>query len=99
MTQWFSKTLGDGVQAFEPTRQIQDAFLQVFAAAGQPTDMAVFSRYELEKNIVTVYFSPGAVALAKMFGATACEKPSREGRLSLLVGDQGCLEMFFPSAQ
>ena len=99
MTQWFSKTLGDGVQAFEPTSQIQDAFLPIFAAAGQPTDMAVFSRYDLENNIVTVYFSPGAAALAKMFDATLCEKPTREGHLSLLVGDQRCLELFFPSAQ
>ncbi len=49
--------------------------------------MAVFSRYDLEKNIVTVYFSPGASALAKMFGAAPCEKPKKEGRLSLLVGD------------
>lgn len=99
MTQWYSKDLGDGIDANAPSGQIQDAFLPLFAAAGQPTDMAVFSRYDLEKNIVTVYFSPGASALAKMFCATPCEKPKKEGRLSLLVGDQRCLKLFFPSAQ
>lgn len=99
MSQWYSKELGDGVSAFAPTGQIQEAFLPLFAAAGQPTDMAVFSRYDLEKNIVTVYFSPGASALAKMFGASPCEKPKKEGRLSLVVGDQRCLELFYPSTQ
>ena len=99
MLQWFSKDLGDGVAAFAPSSEIQKAFLPVFAAAGQPTNMAVFSLYDLEKNMVTVYFSPGAAALAEMFGATPCEKPKREGGLSLLVGDQRCLELFYPSAQ
>lgn len=99
MTQWYSKELGDGTQAFGPSGQIQEAFLPLFAAARQPTDMAVFSRYDLEKNIVTVYFSPSASALAKMFDATPCEKPRKEGRLSLLVGDQRCLDLFWPSAQ
>lgn len=99
MSQWYSKSLGDGVAAFAPTSQIQEAFLPLFTAVGQPIDMAVFSRYDLEKNIVTVYFTPGATALAEMFGATPCEKPKREGRLSLLVGDQRCLPLFYPSAQ
>ena len=99
MTQWYSKDLGDGIDANAPSSQIQEAFRPLFAATGQPTDMAVFSWYDLEKNMVTVYFSPGASALAKMFGATPCEKPKKEGRLSLLVGDQRCLELFYPSAQ
>lgn len=99
MTQWYSKDIGDGVAAFAPSDQIQKAFLPLFVAAGQPTNMAVFSRYDLEKNIVTVYFSPGAAALAETFGARPCEKPKKEGRLSLLVGDQRCLDLFYPSAQ
>ncbi|MDP2024849.1 hypothetical protein [Sulfuriferula sp.] len=99
MTQWYSKDLGDGIDANTPSHLIQEAFLPLFAAAGQPIDMAVFSRYDLEKNIVTAYFSPGAAALAKMFGAQACEKPKRENSLRLLVGDQQCLQFFYPSAQ
>ena len=34
MNQWYSKDLGDGVAAFAPTSQIQEAFLPLFAAAG-----------------------------------------------------------------
>lgn len=99
MTRRYSKDLGDGIDANARSGQIQEAFLPLFAAADQPTDMAVFSRYDLERNIVTVYFSPGTSALAKLFGAMPCEKPKKEGRLSLLVGDQRCLELFYPSAQ
>ena len=97
MSQWYSKALGDGVEAFAPTGQIQEAFLPLFAASGQPTDMAVFSRYDLEANVVTVYFSPGAAKLAAMFSATPCEKPKYENRLALLVGDQRCIQLFFGS--
>ncbi len=99
MTQWYSRDLGDGVSANAPSQTIQNAFLPMFAAAGQPIDMAVFSRYDLEKNVVSVYFSPNAEVLAKMFEATACEKPNRENRLVLLVGDARCWDLFYPSAQ
>ena len=98
MTQWYSKDLGDGRQAFAPTKEIQSAFVPMFIAAGQPIDMAVFSRNDLERNIVTVYFSPGASMLAKIFGASPCEKPKKENELGLLVGDQRCVEMFYPTA-
>lgn len=94
---WCSKDLGDGVAAIAPSQQIQKAFLLLFAAAGHPIDMAVFSRYDLEKDVVTVYFSPGAIALAKMFGATPSEKPPNDEYLSLLVGDQRSRPLFFPS--
>lgn len=99
MAQWFSKDIGDGVAAFAPSGQIQKAFLPLFAAAGQPNDMAVFSRHDLERNMVTVYFSPGAAVLAKMFGAVPCDKPKKDDRLGLLVGDQRCLQLLYPSAQ
>ena len=95
MTTWYSKELGDGMQALAPATEIQEAFLPMFAASGQPIDMAVFSRYDLEKNLVTTYFSPKAVALAKMFGATPCEKPSITN-LALNVGDARCWQELFP---
>ena len=97
MVKWSSKVLGDGIEAFAPTREIQEAFLPLFAACGQPTNMAVFGR--TEKGIEVVYFSPGAAALAEKFGAKECEKPKRENHLSLLVGDAKCWEFFYPSAQ
>lgn len=77
MNQWYSKELGDGVEAYAPSHKIQEAFFPLFSAAGNPIDMAVFSRYDLERNIVTAYFSPSAAALAKSFGAQPCEKPKR----------------------
>lgn len=94
--QWHSKDLGDGVDALAPSHQIQQAFLPLFAAAGQPIEMAVFSRYDREKNIVTVYFSPSAFDLAKINNAIPCDKPKNENGLGLLVGDQRCLQVFYP---
>ena len=98
MNQWYSKNLGDGGEAFVPTNKIQEAFVPLFVAAGNPVDMAVFSRYDLEKNIVTAYFSPRAETLAKIFGAQPCEKPKNEGHLSLSVGDARCWKLFYPAA-
>jgi len=98
MSEWYSKDLGDGVQAFAPSGQILEAFIPAFAAAGQPIEMAVYSRYDLKANVVTVYFSPAAASLAKTFDATSCEKPSFE-RLGLLVGDQRSVGILFPETQ
>ena|SRR3981081_1624704 len=95
MNTWHSKALGDGVTALAPSRRIQEMFLPMFAASGQPTDMAVFSRYDLKTNVATVYFSPRAANLATFFGAKPCEKPASEG-IGLLVGDARCWGMFFP---
>jgi hypothetical protein len=98
MNQWYSKDLGDGIEANAQSNAIQNAFRPLFTGAGQPIGMAVFSRYENEKNVVTAYFSPDAATLAKLFDAHACEKPKMENRLGLLVGDQRCLELFYPTS-
>ncbi len=95
MDTWHSKTLGDGKAAFAPSRRIQEMFLPMFAACGQPSDMAVFTRHDLEVNAVTAYFSPRASKLATLFRAEACEKPSSDG-IGLLVGDARCWAIFFP---
>jgi len=95
MNTWFAVALGDGIEAYEPSQKIQEIFTPVFVAAGLPFDMAVFSRYDLDENIVTAYFSPSAHAIAKLFNATLCEKPSRPD-LTLLVGDVRCWDIFFP---
>lgn len=98
MTQWYSKNLGNSSEAFAPTNAIQEAFVPLFVENRNPVDMAVFSRYDLEKNIVTAYFSPRAEILAKMFGAQPCEKPKNEGHLSLSVGDAHCWQLFYPTS-
>jgi hypothetical protein len=93
METWRCKTLGSGVAASAPSRRIQEMFLPMFAASGQPSDMAVFTRYAA--NEVTAYFSPRASRLATFFGATPCEKPPGD-RIGLLVGGARCWAIFFP---
>lgn len=95
MSTWFSADLGDGVAAYNPSNQIQEVFMPLFAAAGCPKDMAVFSRYDLEKNVVTAYFTPSAHLVGKVFKAVPCEKPSSDG-IGLLVGEAGSWDIFFP---
>jgi hypothetical protein len=96
MDTWFSVELGDGIQAYEPSNKIQDVFIPIFTAAQYPIDMAVFSRYDLEQNIVTAYFSPSAFEVAKIFKAKPCEKPSRDG-LALLIGDVRVWGIHYPT--
>ena len=73
-------------------------FLQVFNAAGQPSNMAVFTRPESESRLhceVIAYFSPAAKDLANAFDAEPCEKPVRAG-LGLLAGDKLSWSVLFP---
>lgn len=95
MNTWQSGNLGDGIAAYKPSMQIQEVFTPLFVAAGCPHDMAVFSRYDLDKNIVTAYFSPSAYETARIFNATPCEKPTSSD-LALLIGDVRCWQIFFP---
>jgi hypothetical protein len=88
MNTWYSVDLGDGIAAYKPTEQIQEAFTAAYVLnRGATKGMAAFSRYDTERNIVTVYFTPPAHQIAKVFNATPCEKPSIEN-LGLLIGDQ-----------
>jgi len=93
MESWHCKALGSGAAASAPSRRIQEMFAPLFAASGQPSDMAVFTRHEA--NQVTAYFSPRAARLATFFRATPCDKPPGE-RIGLLVGDARCWSIFFP---
>ncbi len=95
MNTWQSVELGNGIEAYKPSLQIQEIFTPLFVAAGCTHDMAVFSRYDHEKNIVTAYFSPSAQEIAQIFNATTCEKPSPPG-LALLIGDVHCWQVLFP---
>jgi len=95
METWYCKPLGDGRAASAPSLRIQQMFSPMFAASGQPSSMAVFSRHDRKANKVTVYFSPRASRLAGLFDAVPCDKPSSDG-IGLLVGDARCWEIFFP---
>lgn len=97
-TTWHSLPLGDGMMAQEPSEEIRKVFLQKFESAGNPMDMAVFTRLESEGRLhceVIAYFSPSASALANEFDAEPCERPSRSG-LGLLAGDDICWSILFP---
>lgn len=99
MSTWFSKELGDGVAAHAPTTQIQETYSTLYiAGANFSMDMAVFSRYDLRANMVTVYFTPSAIQLARTFGAKPCEKPSKDD-LALIVGDPRCWEILYPTSE
>lgn len=96
---WYAKELGDGVAALHPTNQIQDQFVKYTLAetvrrGAYPSEMAIFSKYDSHKNVVTMYFSPGAMQFAQTVGAAPCERPGRKD-LGLLAGDASVLEKLF----
>ena len=98
MNTWYLMSLGDGIMAATPSAEIQEKFLQSFTAAGNPPDMAVFTRAESEGRLhceIMAYFSPAAKEVAKIFGAQPCEKPSKAG-LGLLAGEKVSWSILFP---
>lgn len=88
MDTWYSKSLGDGMSAHAPSIDINRAYLEYVLVHGENTGAAVFSRLDLDTGIVTAYFTPEAVSLAKKFGAEPCTKPVRDKRLGLLAGSR-----------
>ncbi|NOH02413.1 MAG: hypothetical protein HND47_10910 [Chloroflexi bacterium] len=98
---WYSLPLGDGMTANEPSEEIRAAFWDAFKSAGEPADMAVFTRHESEGRLhceVVAYFSPSASGLAKLFEAEPCQRPSRSG-LDLLAGAGGSGSVLFPESE
>lgn len=98
MSSWYRLDLGNGADAFAPTRKIQDAFMALLIAHGVPRpEWALFSRYDRRADNVEMYFTPAASALATRFCATACDKPTHnEFSLGLLCGEADGLLFHFP---
>ncbi|RJP48334.1 MAG: hypothetical protein C4557_13090 [Anaerolineaceae bacterium] len=95
---WHSLPLGDGIMADEPSNEICAMFEEMFASAGEPADMAVFTRHESEGRLhceVIAYFSPSASGVAKRFDAEPCSRPARSG-LGLLAGNEEAWVALFP---
>ena len=93
---WTTCSLGDGMWAPVAAAEIEARFLPLFASAGKPADMAVFTRREeggLHCELVA-YFAPAARAVADAFGARPCVRPPRAG-LELLAGDERCWPTLF----
>jgi hypothetical protein len=94
---WLALQLGDALMADSQLHQIEEEFLPVFDAAGQPADMAILKRHDTEHSLqceVTVYFSPAAGAVGRAFGARPCARPSCTN-LDLLAGDADCWAVLF----
>ena len=97
MKSWYCANLGDGMMAPVPSAEIEEAFTEVFRAAGNPPEMAVFTRPESEGRLhceVKAYFSPAAQDIALAFEAEPCEKPARAG-LGLLAGSEKAWSALF----
>ena len=96
MQHWYSKSLGDGIWADIPSEEIKQLFQPIFESAGQPSEMAVFTRHE-EGNLHcewVAYFSPAASEVAKAVEADRCMMPARAG-LNLLAGSDKCWGVLF----
>lgn len=101
MDYWYTANLGDAIMAAAPSAEIESYFQKEFAAAGQPSDFAVFTRLESEGRLhceLIAYFSPAAQPVAQAFDAQPCPKPSRAG-LGLLAGAQSAWSVLFPEDQ
>jgi hypothetical protein len=101
MTEWRSKVLGNGTEAYNRKMEIMDAFMARAMTNAQTTgqhmhDAAVFSKDNPETHLTTVYFTPSAWAVAVQFGATPCEKPVPDGDFSLLTGETTAWDAHFP---
>ena len=98
MDSWYSKELGDAITASMPSAEIEQAFQQLFIAAGEPLSMAVFTKQESDGRLhceVTAYFSPAAKDVAQAYDAQPCEKPALTN-LALLAGDTRAWNVLFP---
>jgi len=78
---WYRKTLGDGAAASAPSLRIQQLFPPLFAAAGQPSSMAVFARHDRKADRVTAYFSPRAAELKRTARRPIIEHGDRRRRI------------------
>lgn len=97
MSTWHSKAIGDGIEAFEPSMRLHEAFFSLARNGGSvPENAAVFSRYDLDSNVITWYFSPEAASLASAFGAAPCEKPLPSEGFGFLSGDTRAWQAHFP---
>lgn len=92
---WHHLYIDDPTVAFVTSDKMKQSTLAVLRAT-KNYDAALFSRLDIETGGVHFYFAPGAVAIAKAFKASPCEKPTRTTAGGLLSGDQGAIARLFP---
>lgn len=79
--------------ALAESRKFMEAIFALIAATGN-NYVAVFSRLD-KTGGVHYYFTPPAKAVAVAYGASPCERPSKQEAGGLLVGDQTLLDRLF----
>jgi len=87
MTTWFRKELGDAVMAAPALETLKEQHAAMYGNAATDAPQ-VYVRYDASGGLhceVTVYFSPDAESLAKLFHAEPCAAPSMIGT-SLITG-------------
>jgi hypothetical protein len=97
MDAWYSRNFGDPMLTDATLDGLGACFHHVFARAGEPPEMAVFTRLESEGRLhckMIAYFSPAAQDVADTFGAEPCERPARAG-LGLFAGDERAWSVLF----
>ena len=73
-----------------------DLLLKKAVSGEDYSDIAMFSCFDRKTNMDTVYFSPSAESIAKIWAAVPCEKPVPVDGFSKLVGDSRAWQIHFP---
>jgi hypothetical protein len=72
---------------------LQDAFTRVLVLNGGRSDAAMYSRSQKGDLVTNLYFSPGAVSIAKTLilanGGTPSKRPPRQDTTCLVHNDNG----------
>jgi len=95
---WYGIFLGNRADALAPRSKITAQFMAVWAAAGRPLGMAIFSSASSTEtgHEVTLYFSPAAESFAKtVLGSAPTTRPPRQA-VALEAGDRRCWNILYP---
>ena len=98
---WFCRSSSPTSMGYLTTseRMLQAYFELVLekASSGEEyADIAMFSCYDLETNLDTVYFSPSAESIVRIWNAIPCEKPVPVNGFAKLAGDARAWQIHFP---
>ena len=85
----------------EALTDIETLFLAAFREAGNPAEMALFTRHESEGRLhcdLMLYLSPASLTVAEEIGARPCQRPSSNS-LALLSGAEDSWRALFPECR
>ena len=96
MGTWFKKEVGDSDTVVGKRLSIHKTFL--LSQGKDISQVAVFSESESHSGeaSITLYFTPEAESLAQGLAASPCDKPEYNVNFTLLVGDVGVWDTYFP---